>query len=236
MAASAISEGLAMSWDKAVTDNGWMDGWKFPASHKSLRCCSSSPPAEGAVTYRVDTVAETETVRGGWRELEEEEVKDHEEGEETRASTFTPHHTELECLLRYAWRSHTHTHTHTHTIREDQRDSPPPPPPPPLPPVSCSWLSLHRRLQSNIDWTPLNSQRLRRNTSSNTSWSVRWNSVTPPDVFLQSGGSTSWCKTLCNTFSWHCCRQKAHLGIRALMLTKANSIFSVSQIGPQNGF
>ena len=95
MAASAISEGLAMSWDKAVTDNGWMDGWKFPASHKSLRCCSSSPPAEGAVTYRVDTVAETETVRGGWRELEEEEVKDHEEGEETRASTFTPHHTEL---------------------------------------------------------------------------------------------------------------------------------------------
>lgn len=102
---------------------------------------------------------------GWWRELEEEEeeVKDHEEGEETRASTFTPHHTELKCLLRYAWRSH------THTIREDQSDSPPPP-------VSCSCLSLHRRLQSNIDCTPLNSRHLSRNTSSNASWSVRLNS------------------------------------------------------------
>lgn len=68
------------------------------------------------------------------RETEEGENKDHEEGEKTRESSFTLHHTMSENVSAGTLEGH------THTKRKDRRDFP-------SPPVSCSGPSVYIRLQ-----------------------------------------------------------------------------------------
>ncbi len=148
--------------------------------------------------------------REGHRETEEGEDEDHEEGEETRESSVTLHHTMSKNV------SSGMPEGHTHTKRKDRRDSP-------SPPVSCSCPSVYRRLQSILTtyWWSLNI------AVSNAHWIVEWNSFLPLNVFLQSSKVMA---PPCDVrhyerhyaFTSHCCKHKAHLGIHALMLTEAN--------------